>query len=267
MTAILAIDFHYQIIVIADCRVSWDPPAYRPQDNLQKIYPHGPTGIIGFSGSVPVAKAIASYMRDHTLGKPLPPSAADIVSDIRRDAKAAYALLKGASAGKLELMYAAPDYANVSFAAPNATFASNLMIEMESPDFLPVAQADAIRLGYAVQYPMEYIRLNRNNLLNYGLTPEGRKFQVGIAIGTFAPALAKYAPTQVGGLFTVGVATATGHHWYPYGPIDGYELVIRDGRFVQIDHNTGRAAILQTVLEIDPNKPQPGGIVIDTPEI
>src|SRR3972149_4084696 len=31
VTAILAIDFMYQIIVIADSRVSWDPPTYRPQ--------------------------------------------------------------------------------------------------------------------------------------------------------------------------------------------------------------------------------------------
>lgn len=267
MTAILAIDFHYQIIVIADCRVSWDPPTYNPQDNLQKIYPHGPTGIIGFSGSVLAAKAVASYMRDHTLGKPLPPSAADIVSDIRHDARTAYGRLKAANAGKLELMYAAPDYAKVSLAAPNVTFASNLMIKMESPEFLPVAQADAIRLGYAVQYPMDDLRLNRDNLLNYGLTPEGRRFQVGIAIGAFAPALARYAPTQVGGLFTVGVATATGHHWYPYGPIDGYELAIRDARFVQIDHNTGQEVLLQTILEIDPNKPPRGGITIDTPGI
>ena len=52
MTAILAIDFYYQIVVIADCRASWQCGRHMSQDNLQKAYPFGPTGVLGFSGDI-----------------------------------------------------------------------------------------------------------------------------------------------------------------------------------------------------------------------
>ena len=58
MTAVLAIDFFYKIIVIANCRVSWKGGSYKPQDNLQKIYPFGPTGVLAFSGDLRPAKIV-----------------------------------------------------------------------------------------------------------------------------------------------------------------------------------------------------------------
>lgn len=267
MTAILAIDFMYQIIVIADCRVSWDPPVFQPQDNLQKIYPVGPTGIFGFSGPIQAAKAVVTEFIQRATDTPLPPSAADIVSDIAESARSSYSRLPRSQRGDLELMYVAPDYGNVTLDTENVTFARNLMIRMESPRFLPTPQADAVRLGYARNYPMDNLRLNRNNLLNKGLTPDGRTFQVGIAIGAFAPALARYAPHQVGGLFTIGVATARGVGWRPYGPVDGLELVIEDDGFVQVDHQDGRRIRLENIVQFDPNKPNAGDLLFQTPNI
>lgn len=267
MTAILAIDFMYQIIVIADCRVSWDPPVFRPQDNLQKVYPVGPTGVFGFSGSVQAAKAVVTEFIQRAGDTPLPPSAADIVSDIAESARESYSRLPRDQRGNLELMYVAPDYGNITLEADNVTFARNLMIRMESPKFLPTAQSDAVRLGYAREYPMDILRENRNGLLNYGLSEDGRRFQVGIAIGAFAPTLARYAPHQVGGLFTIGVASARGVGWWPYGPVGGLELVIEDGGFVQVDHNDGRRVKLERIVEFDPSKPDAGNLVFQTPKV
>jgi len=267
MTAILAIDFMYQIIVIADCRVSWDPPVFRPQDNLQKIYPVGPTGIFGFSGSVQAAKVVVTDFIHRVSGKPLPPSAADIVSDISESARTSYSQLHQSKRGYLELMYVAPDYGNVTLEANNVTFARNLLVRMESPKFLPTAQSDAVRLGYARQYPMKNLRLNRNNLLNKGLTQDGRRFQIGISVGSFAPSLARYAPHQVGGLFTIGIATARGVGWWPYGPVKGFELVIEDGAFVQVDHNDGRRIPLKSIVDFDPMRPDAGKLIFQTPKI
>jgi hypothetical protein len=267
MTAVLAIDFLYQILVLADCRVAWDPPVYSPQDNLQKIYPCGPTGILGFSGIISTAKSVIKRFQDTVSGKPLPPSAADIVSDLAESARVAYSELPHSERGDLELMYVAPDYGNVTMVAENVTFAKNLMIKMVQPEFLPTAQADAVRLGYATQYPMDILRENRNNQLNLGLTPEGRQFQVGIAVGGIAPLLAKYAPHQVGGLFTIGIATARGIGWWPYGPVSGLELVIDDGQFIQVDHQTHRRIPLQSIIEFDPSRQDAGNLMFGTPAV
>ena len=257
----------YQIIVIADCRVSWDPPAFQPQDNLQKVYPVGPTGIFGFSGSIQAAKAVVAEFIQRAAGKPLPPSAADILSDISESARDSYSRLPQTHRGHLELMYVAPDYGNVTMVADNVTFARNLMVRMESPRFLPTPQADAVRLGYAREWPMDNLRQNRNGLLNKGLTPDGRRFQVGLAVGAFAPVLARYAPHQVGGLFTIGVATARGVGWWPYGPVAGLEMVIEEGAFVQVDHNDGRRIPLQSIVEFDPTRPDAGNLIFKTPRI
>lgn len=266
MTAILAIDFHYQIVVIADCRVSWSPEVYDPQDNLQKVYPLGPTGIFGFSGSVPAARSVANAIKTRFAGKPLPPSAANILSYIATCARDAYARLPATERGPLQLMYVAPDYGGVTLAASNVTFARNIMVKMEHPTFTPVAQEDAVRLGYAKKYPMDVLRLNRNNLLNLGLEPLGHAFQIGVCIGAFAPSLAAFAPKKVGGLFTIGVATARGVSWYPYGPADGYEMAIEQGHFVQIDHNTDRRVTLQTIFDFDPRNPAAGNLMFETPK-
>jgi len=232
MTAVLAIDFYYQILVIADCRVSWRGHATL-QDNLQKVYPLGPTGIFAFSGSVKAARAILQQLRTQARGSPLPPSDSDIASDISRSARVAYSSLPLKDRHPIELMYVAPDYGAITMATENVTFARNVMVRMEQPDFSPIPQADAVRLGYARDYPMENIRLNRDNLLNAGLDPLGQTMLIGIAIGSFAPNLAKLAPTQVGGLFSVGTATARGVGWRTYGPINGLELA--RGRQIHTD--------------------------------
>ena len=267
MTAILAIDFMYQIVVLADCRVSWDPPGFKPQDNLQKIYPVGPTGVFGFSGPVEAAKAVVTGFVASVAGKPLPRSAAGIVSDISESARISYTQLPQGQRGTLELMYVAPDYGNVTLETDNVTFARNLMIKMESPQFLLIAQADAVRLGYAKRFPIANIPLNRDNLLGAGLTPERQRLLIGIAVGAFAPSLASYAPNQVGGLFTIGVATARGVGWWPYGPVGGLELVIEDGRFIQVDHNTDRRIPLRSIVDFDAAKPDAGDLIFQTPKV
>lgn len=267
MTAVLAIDLMYQILVMADCRVSWIPPVHQPQDNLLKIYPIGPTGIFGFSGSVQAAKVVFTEFADWARNIPLPPSASDIVSDIAQSARQSYSQLPDAHKLNLELMYVAPDYGNVTLRTENVTFARNLMIRMESPSFLPTPQSTAVRLGYARKYPMDILRQNRNSLLNEGLTPEGRRFQIGITIGGLVPTLARYAPHQVGGLFSIAVATASGVGFWPYGPVDGLELAIESGGFVQIDHNDGRRVRLESIVDYDPTEPYAGNLVFRTPSV
>lgn len=253
-------------MVIADARMSWEPSSFRPQDNLQKIYPLGPTGIIGFSGSVVAAKAIFSHLTSKDQRRPLPQTAEQIPIDIGAAAREAYSKLRSRERQDVHLMYAGADYSSIGLVADNMIMARNVMAVMSSPNFEVKNSPDAIRLGYAQHYPITVLIENRNSLMRHGTSEMGRRFQVAIAIGSFAPSLARYAPHRVGGLFTVGVATAEGVGWWPHGSGEDYQLLIEDGKFVQIDHKRGRRIHLKTVMEIDPYRPSSGDLRIDTPE-
>jgi len=267
MTAILAIDYYYQIIVIADCRVTWltNPP--KLQDNLQKVYPFGPTGVIGFAGGIAAAKAIVNSINQEAPLKGLPSTANEIVSDIANWAKDTYVKLPKSDQIYLELMYAAADYGQITLAAPNVVFAKNILAKYTSPAFEPQLQPDILALGYANQYSPEIIRENRDNMLNLGLDPFGRKFQMGITIGTYGEGLAKIAGDPVGGLFSVGVITARGVGWFSYSYGDRVELKIENGQFVQYDRQAGKRVPLKAIWDFDARRPDSGNLVFRTPGI
>lgn len=265
MTAILAVDYHYQIIVIADCRVTWltNPP--KLQDNLQKVYPFGPTGVVGFAGGIAAAKAIINKINQEAPRKSLPSSAKEIVSDIASWATDAYSRLIRSDQIPLELMYAVVDYGEVTLATPNAVFANNILAKFSAPDFEPKMQSDFLALGYANQYPASTIITNRNNMLQLGLEPLGLQFQVGISIGAYGEGMAKIAGDPVGGLFSVGVITARGVGWYPYSYGDQVELKIEDGTYVQYDLKNGKRVPLKAIWDFDARRPDAGSAVFHTP--
>ena len=267
MTAILAIEFPYHVLVIADARVSWEPNTFRPQDNLQKIYPLGTTGIVGFSGSISAAKAIFKLAEEQSHTRTLPPTADQIPIDLSKIAQEAYSQLRDKRRHEIELMYVGPDYSKIGLIAENVVMAKNIMAVMRSPKFEVQESPTAVRLGYAREYPLDLIRKNRDGLIKLGLSPGGVKFQMAIAANSFGPALARYAPHRVGGLFTVGVASARGVSWLPYGSEDEYQLLIENGRFIQNDNKAGKTIPLETILEYNPYSRSSKDLRLDTPEL
>jgi len=265
MTAILAIDYYYRIIVISDCRVTWSPQPPRIQDNLQKVYPLGPTGVFGFSGGIAAAKAVVRQMVANLKNKPLPPSAVEIAQDISACARDAYSKLPSIDKIDLQLMYVAADYGNEALRAKNVKFARNVLVKMEAPDFEPVEQSDYVALGYAVKYPSDTIRQDRDSMLRYGLDPLGQRFQIGVSIGAHGEGLATISGDPVGGLFTVGIVDLAGVRWSSYSYPGQAELRIEGGRFVQYDLVDGRRIPLKTLLEFDPRNPESGSMVFNTP--
>jgi len=265
MTAILAIEFPYQVLVLADARVSWEPNVFRPQDNLQKIYPLGPTGVVGFSGSIPAAKAIFKLAASDAERRPLPDSAEQIPTELADVARRAFSQIRGRGGQRVQLMYAGVDYSKIGLVADNIVVAKNVMAVMNSPGFEVRNSPRVIRLGYAERYPVDTLLKNRDELMRHGTTELGRRFQVGVAIAAIGPALARYGPERVGGLFTVAVATARGVGWWPHGSQEGYQLVIDSGRFIQLDNRQGRKIPLRTILEFDPYRPSTEDLKLDTP--
>jgi len=264
MTAVLAINYHYQIIVIADCRVTWLTTPPKLQDNLQKVYPLGPTGVLGFAGSVVAAKAFANYVRKANPNKNLPPTALGIVDDITVWARESYSELPQRDRTSLELMYAAADYGRVTLVASNVIFAENILAKFVSPNFEPEFQSDFVALGYAVKYPADVIRKNRDNMLSLGLDPFGQKFQVGITIGGYGEELAKISGNTVGGLFSVGIINARGVGWSAYSIGDQVKLEIEDGAFIQYDLKDGRRVPLKTIWDFDARRPEVGKLTFES---
>jgi hypothetical protein len=266
MTAILAIDYFYQIIVIADSRATWLFPQTnksKPQDNLQKVYPYGPSGIIGFAGGIAAAKAVLIYIKKESENIHIPKSTLDIAHLIGGWAKESYLKIPSSDQIDLELMYTAVDLENVSLRTTNATFARNYLVKYISPNFNPEFQTDFVGLGYAKNYPRDIIRENRDGMLEFGLGPLGKKFQVGITVGSYGEELVKISNSLVGGLFSVGVVNTDGVNWYSYSIGDSVKLQIENGKFVQYDLKDGRRIPLKTIWDFDARRPEAGKLAFE----
>lgn len=126
MTAILAIDFHYQIVIIADCRVSWDGGNFDPQDNLQKVYPVGNVGLLAFAGDIYSAQKICQAIRDNLETKGelfyFPPSPQFLAKNLPQWIRDAYSSIPVSMQNYIELMFVASDVHNVSMRTENVVF-------------------------------------------------------------------------------------------------------------------------------------------------
>lgn len=269
MTAVLAIDFYYQILVFADCRVSWqyqDP--HKPpqlQDNLQKVYPCGPAGVFGFAGNISAAKAITKKIRQEAQKKPLPPSAETILEDISLWSRDAYRTLPRKDKQYLEIMYIAADYGKISLMASNVTFTNKILAKMVSPDFTIERKENYVALGYATCYPEEQIFEIQESLLRLGLDASSRRFQMAVALDAIGEELIQIGGDPVGGLFSVGRVTASGVTWLPYSK-GNIELAIEDGKFIQYDHSDDKRVPLKVVWEFDARTPEAGGLIFKLPD-
>jgi hypothetical protein len=266
MTALLAIDYYYQIIVIADSRATWLFPPLKiskPQDNLQKIYPYGHSGVIGFAGGIAAAKAVLNYIKKESASITLPTTSLDIVNLIASWANESYSKILSTDKIELELMYVAVDSGNISLRTTNATFAKNILVKYISPNFNPEFQTDFVGLGIAKNYPAEVIRKNRDGMLDFGLDPLGKKFQLGITVGSYGEELVRISNNLVGGLFSVGVVNADGVNWFSYSIGDEVKLVIEKGKFVQYDLRDGRRIPLKTIWDFDARRPEAGSLAFE----
>ena len=178
-------------------------------------------------------------------------------------AKISYSRLPQSTKGPLEIMYAASDYGNVSAVTDNVIFAKNVMVKLIAPEFNPNFEKGAVRLGYAIKYPLDNIIKNRDNMLSLGLTDAGQRLLSGIMIGGFAKNLISYSPTEVGGMFVIGIIDARGIQWRLYS-IEPLELRIENGQFVQYDHSNGRRIPLKHIWEFDPRKPDVGNLLFSS---
>jgi hypothetical protein len=267
MTGVLAVSFPYKILVIADCRVSWQHIRPRLQDNLQKLYHFSPTGVIGFAGGVPAAKALFRHIRAQPKGQPLPPSPKDIVTQLSSWAKQTYHSLAESDKVEFELLYAAADYSRVSLAAENLVFAENILTTMAAPEFKPQFHTDTATLGYAKSLPTSELIRARDDLLSVAVEPHGIEFQVAMIIGSFGEKLARISGHPVGALFTAASVDARGVTWHPYSHSREVGLLIKGRSFVQFDNRQEppRAFPLEGVWEFDTRHPSPVDLYVGPP--
>jgi hypothetical protein len=254
-----------QLAVIADCRVTWRYPngKSRLQDNLQKIYQFGPTGIIGFADSVLAAKVVFNSFNTHPL-KTLPPNAWGFVEYIVDTARAAFNTMQNRDGVNLELSYTAMNYGKVYRRLQNATLAEPIMVSFNSPDFEPVRHVWGCPLGFARELDLQPIVQEITFLNQFGLNPAHHGGQAKLAIELFGERVARQAGTSVGGLFTAGIVNADGVRWVSYSQDENYSIELRGFEFVQTDKKTDREIVLQPIVTFDENKPARGNLRIDS---
>lgn len=268
MTGVLAISFPYQILVIADCRVTWRAAKPRLQDNLQKLYHFSPTGVIAFAGSVAAAQALFRYIGSQPTGQPLPPDPTYIAREVSNWARATYQSLHAADQVEFELLYAAADYSRVGLAGDNLVFADNVLATMSAPDFQLSFRSDVAALGYAKTLEIADLVSARDQLLGLATEPIGITMQVGIAVGTYGERLARLSGEPVGGLYTVAVADVRGVTWYPYSYGEEVGLRVESGKFIQFDNREvpSRVFPLQAIWEFEIRRPSPSDLYVKPPD-
>lgn len=268
MTGVLAISFPYQVLVIADCRVTWRAAHPRLQDNLQKLYHFSPTGVIAFAGSVAAAKALFLHIGAQPHGQPAPPTASDIAHELSTLARDSYQSLPSADQVEFEILYAAADYSRVSLAAENLVFAENVLATMEAPRFELSFHIDAAALGYAKSLELADLVSYRDQLLGMATESSGVPLQVGVAVASYGERLARLSGEPVGGLFTVAVVDARGVRWIPYSYAEEVGLRIEGGRFIQFDSRKppGKVFPLEAIWEFDTRRPAQDDLYVSAPD-
>lgn len=268
MTGVLAISFPYQVLILADCRVTWTTARPRLQDNLQKLYHFSPTGVLAFAGSVDAARALFRYIASQPTGQPLPPDPTYIARELAKWATDTYLSLPLAQQKDFALLYAAADYSRVGLAAANLVFADNVLATMSAPSFEPLFHSDVAALCYATSLPVADLVSARDQLLSLATEPIGIAMQVGMTIGTYGERLARLSGEPVGGLLTVALANARGVSWHPYSYAEEVGLRIEAGKFVQFDNREtpGKEFPLLAVWEFDARRPSPGDLYVRAPD-
>lgn len=268
MTGVLAISFPYQILVLADCRVTWKAATPRLQDNLQKLYHFSPTGVIAFAGSVAAAQALFRHIGSLPTGQPLPPDPTYIARELSGWATHTYHSLPTSGQVEFELLYAAADYSRIGLAGDNLVFAENVLATMSAPDFQLSFHSDVAALGYAKSLDQADLISTRDQLFSLATEPIGIPMQVGVSVGTYGERLARLSGEPVGGLYTVAVANARGVTWYPYSYAEEVGLRTEGGKFIQFDNRQapGKEFPLQAIWEFDTRRPSSTDLYVQAPD-
>jgi 20S proteasome alpha/beta subunit len=80
MTIVMAYRTWKSVAVIADCRVSYNPPYEDVDDYLQKLYQIGTRLVIGFAGPLQGAYQIMELVRANARSYSKPPVAENLLS-------------------------------------------------------------------------------------------------------------------------------------------------------------------------------------------
>ena len=263
MTAVLAIDFVYKIVVLSDCRVSWiRGPEKRAEDNLIKIYPVDHVGVLAFSGDLDIAKAVFTRIRKEPqrgLGNSLALQYATI-------AKEEFSKLSvNAEDAKLQLLFAGLKNIESIRTGTNVSILPVGLFRFESPDFEVRQLKLAAGLGAADEIPLDVIKEIRDGLWNMGLDTKNKYAQVGIAIGALGSYMSHYGGEDVGKFILAGIYDLESFGWQQYGNADDVHLTVEGGRPVLHDPRRELKVKLKTIFEYSPAKDDPQELKIESP--
>jgi hypothetical protein len=272
MTLIVALKYWKTVAVIADCRVSYEPPYDEVDDYLQKIYQIGDRVVMGFSGPLQGAYEVMDLVRVNVRRYSSSPVADKLRQDLEGWIRCKYRALDAADRKRLSFMIATVEpkrEKHSRWISPNGQ-------EKEKPSWFPyVPEWSILILKPSTSRPGELDREQETFVKIIGIAEENRKavekvlmdtygfsfkqpkLQMMVVMGFLKAEVIKRKIRRVGGLFQCALLNEKGIQWLGYAG-QNVVLELKQGRFVQTNIRTGETIPLMTIWEWAEKKPAPG---------
>ena len=267
MTVVVAARLLGSIVVVADCRVSYEGTAAK-DDELQKLYQIGGKTVLGFTGPLDGAYEVLEAVRKNSISYSKPDVSSGILHDLERWIRHSFSRLANESCRRgLAFILASVEPTReqrsrwiTSFGAPR-----------EKPPWFPyVPELRVVSLKCAgssseklsrrtkshVQVigvpPSVHSRIETTIDRLYGFSSTRPQQQAQVITDSLMAVLMEEDTGLVGGLFQCALLGETGVDWLTYGLPSQHgdvSLELREGRYTQIDNVSGRIVSLKTIWE------------------
>jgi hypothetical protein len=273
MTIVIAYNCLKTVTVIADCRVSYEPPYEQVDDCLQKLYQIHDRLILGFAGPLQGAYEVMRLVRENARNYSRRPIADNLQRDVERWIRHRYKELDAQDRKNLAFMIATIE--------PQREKRSKWYRdgkEASKPQWFPyVPEWKIFALRPSGKRPSELIKEERHLIKVIGVTGENRtavkdivqkfygfasnqpRLQVQALMHFLKLELTRRQVKAVGGLLQSALLSEQGIEWSGYVS-ENVILELVQGRFVQRNLVTKKTLPLMTIWEWAELKPSPGSL-------
>ncbi|RLC81906.1 MAG: hypothetical protein DRJ03_09400 [Chloroflexi bacterium] len=278
MTVIIAHKFWKVVAVIADCRVSYQPPYDEVDDYLQKIYHIENKLVMGFAGPVQGAYKVMELVRKNLQDYSKPLIADNLQADVERWIRHRYGELDVSERNRLSFILATVEPGREKQSVWFSSDEQGNVKPSSKPSWFPyVPEWRIMALKPSHSTPTELVKEEKQYPQIIGVTEEDRKIiettlsrhygfafkqpelQMQAILGSLKFQLMARQTKKVGGLFQCAMLSENGLQWLGYA---GENVILEpgEGQFVQRNILTGQTLPLMTVWEWAKKQPPPGSL-------
>lgn len=273
MTVVIAYKSWRAVAVIADCRISYEPPYEEVDDCLQKLYYIHDRLVMGFTGPLQGAYEVMQLVRENALNYSRHLAADRLQADVERWIRHKYQELDAQDRKNLSFVIATIEPRREK----RSRWYRNKQ-EIAKPEWFPyVPEWRTLVLRPSDRGSEELVKESRGFVKVVGIGRDDRvavrqvveklysfafkqpELQMQAVMGAIKFELMSRHVRGVGGLFQSALLHEKGIQWVGYGG-SGCVLEPVQGRFVQRNAVTGEALPLMSIWEWAKLRPSPGSL-------